>query len=131
MVSRGKRKIVGQEDQVFSGLGIFEPDSAQWRTEALARIKDGQHDCLIADQAGSFVQLPGIAALNFEIGLGARDDETACIAESAQTFEIDVSASMACLRPTRSGAVKSFPVRQSLPPSPHAITRPRRVRRRT
>jgi hypothetical protein len=33
---------------------------------------------------------------------------------------------MACWRPTRSCAVKSFPIRQSKQPSPHAITRKRR-----
>ena len=37
---------------------------------------------------------------------------------------------MACSRPTRSCAVKSFPLRQSLQRSPHAITRARRARRR-
>src|SRR5437867_3671563 len=35
-----------------------------------------------------------------------------------------------CWRPTRSCAVKSFPIHQSKQPSPHAITRKRRVRRR-
>jgi hypothetical protein len=33
-----------------------------------------------------------------------------------------LSASMACSRPTRSCAVKSFPLRQSVPPSPRPIT---------
>ncbi len=34
----------------------------------------------------------GVAALDFEIGLGASDKETACIAQSKKAFEIDVAA---------------------------------------
>ena len=40
------------------------------------------------------------------------------------------AASMACWRPTRSCAVKSFPLRQSVPPSPRPITPKVREKRR-
>jgi hypothetical protein len=64
-----QNKIVGQKDQAFSALGIFEFDPAQWRIEALARVKDGEHDGLVADQSRAFVDFVRVAGLNFEIGL--------------------------------------------------------------
>ena len=66
-------KVVGEKDQSFPSHRIFEFDSSQWRIEALARVKDGEHHRLVADQACVFVDLAGIAALDFEIGLGASD----------------------------------------------------------
>src|SRR5687767_793576 len=89
---RGQDEVVGQKDQSFSGLGIFEPDSAQRRIEALARIKDREHDGLVADQARAFVDFAGVAALDFEIGFGASHKETACLAQSKKALEIDVAA---------------------------------------
>jgi hypothetical protein len=84
---RGQDEIVGQKDQAFSGLRIFELDSSQRRIEALARVKDGEHDGLVADQARAFVDFVGVAALDFEIGLGASDKETACIAQSKKRWK--------------------------------------------
>src|SRR3974390_2148480 len=77
----GQDEIVGQKDQIFSALGIFELDPAQWCVEALARVKDGEHYGLVADQARGFVDFAGVAALDFEIGLGAGNKETASLAQ--------------------------------------------------
>jgi hypothetical protein len=87
----GQDEVVGQKDQSFSGLGIFEPDSAQWRIEALARKKGREHDAF-ADQARAFVDFAGVAALDFEIGLVRVTKKTACIAQSKKALEIDVAA---------------------------------------
>ena len=100
---RGQDKIVGQKDQVFPRLGIFELDSSQRRIETLARIKDGEHDGLVADQARAFVDFAGVAALDFEIGLGASDKETAGIAQSKKARN----------RCSRDPSRRRLPVRQS------------------
>jgi len=36
-------EVVGQKDQSFSTLGIFEPDSSERCIETLARVKDGEY----------------------------------------------------------------------------------------
>jgi hypothetical protein len=89
---RGQEKVVGKKDQVFSSFEIFELHSSQRRIEPFARIEDGEHDGLVADQAGAFVDFAGVAALNFEIGLGTRDEETAGTAQSKKALEIDIAA---------------------------------------
>jgi hypothetical protein len=89
---RRQCEVVGQKDQTFPSLGILEFDSPQWRIETLPRIKDGEHHGLVADQAGGFVDFVGVAALDLEIGLGASNKETACLAQSSQTLEVDVAA---------------------------------------
>lgn len=88
---RGQGEIVGQKDQSFLSLGIFELDSAQRRIETLTRVKDGEHAGLIADQARGFVHFVGVAPFYFEIGLGACDEEAARFAQSAQALEVDVA----------------------------------------
>ena len=72
-------------------------------------------------------KLPGIASL-LDPGLLARLQ--ASDAPGPRAFLERLPASMACWRPTRSCAVKSFPPRQSVPPSPQAITLTRRARQR-
>src|SRR5258705_6337343 len=47
---RRQCEVVGQKDQPFAGLRIFDPDPSQGCLEALARIKAGERDSLIADQ---------------------------------------------------------------------------------
>src|SRR6266478_8527451 len=47
---RRQGKVVGQENQSFAGLGVFESNAAQWRVEVLARVEAGKHDGLIADR---------------------------------------------------------------------------------
>jgi len=47
---------------------------------------------LVADQPRRFVDFVGVAALDFEIGLGTSDKEAACLAQSPQTLEIDIAA---------------------------------------
>ena len=74
---RWQREVVGKKDQSLSSLGIFEPDPSERLIETLARIEDGEHDGLIADQAFGSVHFVGVAALCFEVGLGASDKEAA------------------------------------------------------
>jgi hypothetical protein len=78
---RGQHKIVGEEYQSLAGFGIDEFDSAQRRFETLARIKDGEHHGLVADQSRGAVYGMRITALRFEVRLGARDEETARIVQ--------------------------------------------------
>lgn len=85
-------EVVGEKDQSLCGLGIFEPYPPEWLIETLARIEDGEYDGLVADQALGSVHFVGVAALDFEIGLGPSDKEAARFAQSTQAFEVDVSA---------------------------------------
>ena len=71
---------------------IFESDSTQWRVEILLRVKAREHDSLIADQSCAAVDGMGIAALGFEIGLGAGDKETLRLVQLIKPIEIDVTS---------------------------------------
>ena len=89
---RGQEKIVGQENQSFASLGVFESNAAQWRVEVLARVETGKHDGLIADQASAAVDGMRIAALGFEIGFGAGHKETARFVKAMKPLEVDISS---------------------------------------
>ena len=88
---RGQCKVVGQKHQAFARLGVYEIDSAQRGFEFLARVEPGEHDALIADQAGASVHRPRITTLGFEVGLGARHKEAPCLVQAMQALEIDVT----------------------------------------
>ena len=85
-----QREVVGQEHQPFSGFGIFESDAAQWCVEILARVEASQHDGLIADQSGVPIDGMRIAAPGFEIGLGSRHKEAACLVKTVEPAKVDV-----------------------------------------
>src|SRR3990172_1205066 len=88
---RGQGEVVGQEDEPLARFGIFECDSPQRRFEALARVKAGEHDRLVANQARVSVYGMRVPALRFEVGLGADDEEAAGVLESAQTLEVEIA----------------------------------------
>ena len=71
-------------------MGIFESDSAQRCIEALARIKDGEHDGLVADQAHAFVDFAGVAAPDLRLDLARVTKKLPAIAQSKKALEIDV-----------------------------------------
>ena len=61
-------------------------------SKPLARVEAGQHDGLVADQAGGLVDRMRVAALDLEIGLGAGDEEAAGLVKAVQPLEIEVAA---------------------------------------
>ena len=85
-------EVVGQENQPFAGLGVFELDAAQRRVEVLARVEAGEHDGLIANQARAAIDGMRIAALGFEIGLGARHKEAARFVQAMKPLEVDIAS---------------------------------------
>ena len=84
--------MVGEKDQPFAGLGIFEPDASQRRGDALVRVEAGERDGLVADEAGALVDRMRIPALRPKVGLGADDEEAAGLVKAAEPVEIDVAA---------------------------------------
>jgi hypothetical protein len=85
-------EIVGEEHQTLARGGIFEADSTQRRVEVLLGIKAHQHDGLVANQAGASIDRAGIAALDFEIGLGPRDEEAFRLVQLIKPVEVDVAS---------------------------------------
>src|SRR5258705_7492473 len=89
---RRQCEVVGQKDQPLAGLRIFEPDPSQGCLEALARIKAGERDSLIADQPCLSVYRTRVSTLGLEIGLGADDKEAASFMKAAEPLEVDITA---------------------------------------
>lgn len=58
----------------------------------MARVKAGEHDALIANQSRAAIDEMRIAALGFEIGLGARHKEAARFVEAMKSLEVDISS---------------------------------------
>ena len=84
-----RSEIVGQEDQRLVGPRILEADATQWRVEILARIETGEHDRLIADQAGRAIDRMRVATLDAEIGFAAGNEEALCQVKARQSLEVE------------------------------------------
>jgi len=83
--------VVGQEDQFLAGIGIDISDTAQRVGILLARVESGQDDGLIEVDPSGFVHRGGIAPLEFEIGLGSRNEERAGAMNAMQATEVDIA----------------------------------------
>jgi len=88
---RWQREVVGQEYQSLACLGVFEFDTPQRRVEVLARVKVGERDGLIANQARAPIDRMGITPLSFEVGFCARHKEAACLVQAMESLEIQIS----------------------------------------
>jgi hypothetical protein len=84
-------EVVGQKDQCLAALGIFEADTSERCRESFLRVKDGEHDRLIADQAGGSIHGMGVAALDLEVGLAAGYEEAARLVHPMESLEIEIA----------------------------------------
>ena len=92
MVRAGSAEVVGQEEQPFAGLRIFEANAPQRGLKSLVRVKPREDDRLIADQAGSAIDGMRVSALSRQVRLPARDKKAARLVESKQPLEIQEAA---------------------------------------
>src|ERR1019366_1543875 len=79
-------EVVGQEDQTFAGLRIFEANAPQRCLKSLVRIKSGEHDHLIADQSRRAIDWMRVATLGLQVRLTARSKETPDLVEAKQSL---------------------------------------------
>ena len=89
---RRQDKVVGQEDERFAALDIFESNAPQVLGVMLRGVKPVEQDCLIAINAARLIDLCRIDSASIHIGFGARDEESARLMQSIETGEIQVAA---------------------------------------
>ena len=82
-------EVVGEEHQGLGGGGVAEANAAQGGLVVLWRVGAGEHDGLVADQAGTAVDVMRIAPLELELGLGASDKEAAALLQAVESGEVE------------------------------------------
>ncbi len=87
-----RTKEVGQEDEAFARLEIFEPNTTQMNRIPLLRVESGQRDGLIAQNALLPIVGGRIDAAHVGIRLGTGDKEGAGLMQREQPFEVQVPA---------------------------------------
>ena len=88
---RWQGRVVGQEYQVFAGLGILETHAPQMLGIVLGNVIAIHGDQLIADHARAAVGLGGINPPSVHIALGPSDKEGTCLMHLVESGEIHVA----------------------------------------
>ena len=89
---RRQREVVGQEHEPSFALHVVERDPPQRFGVEPRRLGAGQHDRLIAPQAGRLVDRPTRASRAVEVPLAARHEERGTGCKAMQAFEIDIAS---------------------------------------
>ena len=87
---RGKRKIVGQENQFLLVLDVEESDATEFVGVMLGRVDARQHDGLVGTNPSRFVDGPGVHAAIPQVRLGPCDEEGQTKRESMKSFEVEI-----------------------------------------
>ena len=87
-----KVEIVGKEDEQLVVFGIVELHAAQLDRVILAGSYPGQHDGLVATQAGRFVDRLRINPPVLKIGFGARNKEGLSQMQGMEPGEVDIAS---------------------------------------
>lgn len=88
----GQREIVGQEDQRFACLRVFEPNSPQRLLEILVSVESREDDRLVANKARTAIDWMRVTPLCFEIRFAADDKEASGLVQSIKAREIGEAA---------------------------------------
>jgi hypothetical protein len=86
-----ERKVVGQKRDAFAAI-VLGHHAPQRGWVVFAGIENRQHTILVAHDIGiGFVHGVGIAALEFGVGFGARDEECVGLMNHEQALEIEIT----------------------------------------
>ena len=85
-------RVVGQEDQRLAGGGILVADAPQVLGVIPHGIMPGQHDPLVADQAGGTIDLGRVHTPAAHAHLGAGHEEGSSLMHDVESGEIDITA---------------------------------------
>ena len=95
-VQRGNRqcrqgRVVGQEHQRFAGFRVFEADAPQLLGIVLRDVETIEHDALIADDAGTSIDLHRVHPVRVHSSFGASYEERTRLMQREQATEIQIA----------------------------------------
>lgn len=95
-VQRGNRQcgqgcVVGQEHQRLAGFRVFEADAPQLFGIVLRDVETVEHDALIADDAGTSIDLHRVHPVRVHSSFGANYEERPRLMQREQATEIQIT----------------------------------------